>query len=105
MIRANAGRTPLLNKPSIGSVGLSGAEKLRPCQARPLSGLSVDRFCFLILTVAPDLPQGVRFPYDAAFSAAAFVAKARNLRVGKQGPVYAKVINQSFLYILKHEFI
>ena len=67
----------------MGSVGLSGAET-RPCQTRISLDLSRDRFCFLISTSTPEFSQGVQVSYDVALSATAFVAKVRNVRVGKQ---------------------
>ena len=68
-----------------------------------MSGLSGDRFCFLTSTGAPELSQAVQFSYNVAFSAAAFVAKVRNLRVGKQSPIYAKTTNHLSPYMPKHE--
>ena len=77
--------------------------KTGPCQARVLSGLSRDQFCFITSTGAPELSQADNSHTTWRSLPTAFIAKVRNLRAGKQSPIYAKVINRSFLYIYEHE--
>ena len=84
----------------MGSVKLLRAET-GALSGTVMSGLSGDRFCFLTSTGAPELSQPVQFSYNVAFSAAAFVAKVRNLRAGKQSPIYAKTTNHPSPYIPK----